>query len=168
MMSRSNLESNLHTGYPSNFLPPPPPPPPPSFPPYSKPLPVMEPVREPISEPVVEPRPRKQGRPKDVHTRQLNEQDRQRVRVLYFDGLLNPKEIVHRTGFTIAQIRLAIKAEKPRFSARGARPKGLTPKKAEKKNDGGNFVPAPVVAPQMAPQMVPQMTPQMAPQMATR
>lgn len=126
---------------------------------------------EPVREPVMEPRPRKQGRPKDVHTRQLNEQDRQRVRVLYFDGLLNPKEIIQRTGFTIAQIRLAIKAEKPRFSARGARPKGLTPKKAEKKNDGGNFVAAqvaPQMVPQMVPQMAPQMAPQMTPQMATR
>lgn len=67
-------------------------------------------------------RPRKPGRPKGRHTRQLNEEDRQRVCILYFNAHLNICDIIKKTGFSTTQIKLAIKEEKPRFSSRGAKP----------------------------------------------
>lgn len=55
-------------------------------------------------------------------TKQLSEDQRKRVRTLYFDGNLTKAQIAAKTGYTPKQIRNALLNETPQFESRGRRP----------------------------------------------
>lgn len=64
-------------------------------------------------------------RPKDIHTKHLTEQDRIRIRTLYTDASLGPTAIARQTGFTVGQVKHAIRAKSAAVGARSGRPREL-------------------------------------------
>ncbi|KZL69578.1 beta- -glucosidase [Colletotrichum incanum] len=64
-------------------------------------------------------------RPKDVHTKHLTETDRIRIRTLYFDAHMPQKAITKTTGYTINQVRYAIRADSAAIKPRSGRPRRL-------------------------------------------
>ncbi|KAK1590170.1 uncharacterized protein LY79DRAFT_670098 [Colletotrichum navitas] len=70
-------------------------------------------------------------RPKGVHTKHLTEADRIRIRTLYFDAYMPPKAIAKQTGYTLSQVRHAVRANSAAVKPRSGRPR--KPKKDEEK-----------------------------------
>src|SRR6187399_2450666 len=64
-------------------------------------------------------------------TKQLTTEERQRVRVLYFDASKSQAEIHSITGYTKAQIRTAIRADDATVGRRTGRPRTLTPEQED-------------------------------------
>lgn len=64
-------------------------------------------------------------------TKQLTTEQRQRVRVLYFDALKSQAEICRITGYTDAQVRTAIRARDATAHRSTGRPRTLTPEQEE-------------------------------------
>ncbi|GJC77496.1 hypothetical protein ColLi_00334 [Colletotrichum liriopes] len=64
-------------------------------------------------------------RPKDVHTKHLTETDRIRIRTLYFDAHMPQKAIATKTGYTINQVRYAVRADSAAIKPRSGRPRRL-------------------------------------------
>ncbi|KAI0134431.1 hypothetical protein BJ170DRAFT_679319 [Xylariales sp. AK1849] len=62
-------------------------------------------------------------RDKGLHTKHLDQEQRFRVRVLYFDAAMSKKRIKEVTGYTESQIRLAISAKSASVGVRTGRPK---------------------------------------------
>ncbi|KAF6819694.1 hypothetical protein CMUS01_11672 [Colletotrichum musicola] len=65
-------------------------------------------------------------RPRDIHTKHLTEADRQRVRILYYDAGLGPTAIARQTGFSVGQVKHAIRAESAAVRPRSGRPRELS------------------------------------------
>ncbi|KAI1475954.1 hypothetical protein F4774DRAFT_268211 [Daldinia eschscholtzii] len=63
------------------------------------------------------------NRPKEVHTKHLTERERFRVRTLYYDASMSKKRIEEVTGYSISQIRTAIRAKSSEIPPRSGRPK---------------------------------------------
>ncbi|KAK2014369.1 hypothetical protein LZ32DRAFT_616826 [Colletotrichum eremochloae] len=70
-------------------------------------------------------------RPKGVHTKHLKEADRTRIRTLYFDAYMPPKVIAKQTGYTLSQVRNAVRADSAAVKPRSGRPR--RPKKDQEK-----------------------------------
>ncbi|KAI1468365.1 uncharacterized protein F4812DRAFT_458801 [Daldinia caldariorum] len=62
-------------------------------------------------------------RPKEIHTKHLTERERFRVRTLYYDASMSKKRIEEVTGYSISQIRTAIRAKSSAIPPRSGRPK---------------------------------------------
>ncbi|KAK2051320.1 hypothetical protein LY76DRAFT_599422 [Colletotrichum caudatum] len=65
-------------------------------------------------------------RPPNIHTKQLLDIDRIRIRTLFFDGRLNRQEIASRTGFSIGQVKNALRAAGASARPRSGRPAALS------------------------------------------
>ncbi|KAI1102150.1 hypothetical protein F4804DRAFT_353977 [Jackrogersella minutella] len=63
------------------------------------------------------------NRPKEVHTKHLTELERFRVRTLYYDAAMSKRRIAEVTGYSISQIRTAIRAKTAAVPPRSGRPK---------------------------------------------
>ncbi|KAI0122703.1 hypothetical protein F4814DRAFT_409669 [Daldinia grandis] len=63
------------------------------------------------------------NRPKEIHTKHLTERERFRVRTLYYDASMSKKRIEEVTGYSISQIRTAIRAKSSAIPPRSGRPK---------------------------------------------
>lgn len=61
-------------------------------------------------------------RPKGVHTKHLTELDRFRVRTLYYDACLSKVRIHQITGYSMSQIRTAVRAKTAAVGKRPGRP----------------------------------------------
>lgn len=59
-------------------------------------------------------------------TKHLTRDDRARIRTLYQDAGLRPTRIVETTGFTLAQVKRAVRASSPTPSPRQGRPQLMT------------------------------------------
>jgi transposase len=70
-------------------------------------------------------------------TRQLTAEERQRIRTLYFDAHLSRAKINEVTGYTLYQIRYAIRADSAIVKPRSGRPKVMT---AEQEQELIDFV----------------------------
>ncbi|WDK13290.1 beta-1,3-glucosidase [Colletotrichum graminicola] len=69
------------------------------------------------------PPPRWIFRPKGIHTKHLPETDRIRIRTLYFDAYMPPKATVKQTGYTLSQVRHAVRANSAAVKPRSGRPR---------------------------------------------
>ncbi|KAI1385746.1 uncharacterized protein F4822DRAFT_414073 [Hypoxylon trugodes] len=68
------------------------------------------------------------NRPKEVHTKHLTELERFRVRTLHFDARMSAGRIHAVTGYSMSQIRTAIRAKSAAVPPRTGRPKkGISP-----------------------------------------
>ncbi|KAI1645144.1 hypothetical protein F4815DRAFT_164735 [Daldinia loculata] len=63
------------------------------------------------------------NRPKEIHTKHLTERERFRVRTLYYDASMSKKRIEEVTGYSLSQIRTAIRAKSSAIPPRSGRPK---------------------------------------------
>ncbi|KAI0189554.1 hypothetical protein EV127DRAFT_432105 [Xylaria flabelliformis] len=72
-------------------------------------------------------------RPKNIHTKHLTVLDRFRVRTLYYDACLSKERIRQITGYSLGQIRTAVRARSAAVGKRPGRPKN-TPKKGKSSN----------------------------------
>ncbi|EPS44330.1 hypothetical protein H072_1671 [Dactylellina haptotyla CBS 200.50] len=70
-------------------------------------------------------------RPTGVITRQLSRLQRERVRNLAHDAGMGPADIAQTTGFTIHQIKTALRAKSASIGTRTRRPRLLTPEQEE-------------------------------------
>ncbi|OBR11336.1 hypothetical protein CH63R_03632 [Colletotrichum higginsianum IMI 349063] len=71
------------------------------------------------------------GRPVDCHTKQLTDPDRVRIRTLFFDAHLNRQEISRLTGFTISQVKQALRSSAAAAQPRSGRPPALSHEQEE-------------------------------------
>ncbi|KAI5863905.1 hypothetical protein GGS23DRAFT_596394 [Durotheca rogersii] len=62
-------------------------------------------------------------RPKDLHTKHLTERERFRVRTLYYDACMSKTRIMNITGYSLSQIRTAVRAKTSAVAPRSGRPK---------------------------------------------
>ncbi|KAK1978089.1 hypothetical protein LZ30DRAFT_228763 [Colletotrichum cereale] len=62
----------------------------------------------------------------DCHTKHLLDTDRIRIRTLFFDGRIDKQEIANRTGFSIGQVKNAIRAPSASARPRSGRPGALS------------------------------------------
>ncbi|KAK1974367.1 hypothetical protein LZ30DRAFT_608182 [Colletotrichum cereale] len=65
-------------------------------------------------------------RPANCHTKHLSDTDRIHTRTLYFDGRLNRQDITNRTGFSIGQVKIAIRAPSASARPQSGRPGALS------------------------------------------
>ncbi|KAK1986467.1 hypothetical protein LZ30DRAFT_705363 [Colletotrichum cereale] len=68
-------------------------------------------------------------RPTNCHTKQLSDTDRIRIRTLFFEGGLTKQQIASRTGFSIAQVKQAVKS--PTARPQSGRPPALSHKQEQ-------------------------------------
>ncbi|KAI1088593.1 hypothetical protein F5B19DRAFT_420841 [Rostrohypoxylon terebratum] len=69
------------------------------------------------------PSPSRGNRPKGIHVKHLTEMERYRIRVLYFDAKFTYPRIKAITGYSISQIRTAVRAQTAAVAPRSGRPK---------------------------------------------